>query len=229
MHTYRSDVVGSLLRPAYLKEARKRYEAGESSPAEFKTIEDQAVNEAIALQIRAGVDVISDGEMRRYAFFGHLIEAVEGFDKFGGWAMRFRDEQGGELLYRRPLVISRLRRQRHLCAEEFTYLRARTDRPTKATLISAQQAASYYDAEKSKRAYATLDAYLARSRYLPSVVSTRTTSPVSMNWGTWIRRPVSRVAGLPLFDAVAPFMPGGVSTTLRSTVIGSSTPTGRCS
>ena len=161
MHTYRSDVVGSLLRPAYLKEARKRYEAGESSPAEFKTIEDQAVNEAIALQIRAGVDVISDGEMRRYAFFGHLIEAVEGFDKFGGWAMRFRDEQGGELLYRRPLVISRLRRQRHLCAEEFTYLRARTDRPAKATLISAQQAASYYDAEKSKRAYPALDAYLA--------------------------------------------------------------------
>ena len=93
--------------------------------ARLKTIEDQAVNEAIALQLRAGMDVISDGEMRRYAFFGHLIEAVEGFDKFGGWAMRFRDERGDELLYRRPLVISHLRRRRHLCAEEFTYLRAR--------------------------------------------------------------------------------------------------------
>ena len=114
MHTYRSDVVGSLLRPAYLKEARKRDEAGENSPAEFKTIEDQAVNEAIALQTRTGVDVLSDGEMRRYAFFGHLIEAVEGFDKFGGWAMRFRDEQGDELLYRRPLVISHLRRRRQM-------------------------------------------------------------------------------------------------------------------
>src|SRR5207249_186043 len=45
--------------------------------------------------------------------------------------------------------------------EEFTYLRARTDRPAKATLINAQQAASYYDAEKSKRACPTLDAYLA--------------------------------------------------------------------
>src|SRR5713101_808274 len=161
MHTYRSDVVGSLLRPPYLKETRQRYEAGESSAVAFKKVEDRAVDEAVALQIRAGVDVLSDGEMRRYAFFGHLIEAVEGFDKFGGWAMRFRDEQGDELLYRRPLVISHLRRRRHLCAEEFTYLRARTDRPAKATLISAQQAVAYYDPEKSQGAYPTIDAYLA--------------------------------------------------------------------
>src|SRR4029077_50341 len=49
----------------------------------------------------------------------------------------------------------------HMCAEEFTYLRARTDRPAKVTLVSAQQAAAYYDPEKSKGAYATIDAYLA--------------------------------------------------------------------
>jgi 5-methyltetrahydropteroyltriglutamate--homocysteine methyltransferase len=161
VHTYRSDVVGSLLRPPYLKEARQRYEMGESSAVEFKKVEDRAVDEAIALQLRAGLDVISDGELRRYAFFGHLIDAVDGFDKFGGWAVPFRDEQGSELIYKRPVVVSRLRRRRHLCAEEFTYLRARTDRPAKATLISAQQAAAYYDAEKSKRAYSTVDAYLA--------------------------------------------------------------------
>jgi 5-methyltetrahydropteroyltriglutamate--homocysteine methyltransferase len=59
------------------------------------------------------------------------------------------------------VVVSRLRRKRHLCAEEFTYLRARTNRPAKTTLISAQQAAAYYDADKSQGAYATVDAYLA--------------------------------------------------------------------
>ena len=138
MQTYRSDVVGSLLRPDYLKEARKRYEAGEISPAEFKRIEDRAVDEAIAVQVKAGLDVISDGEMRRYAFYGHLIDAVEGFDKLGGWAIPFRDEQGNELVLNRPVVVARLQRKRHLCSEEFTYLRARTDRPAKSTLISAQ-------------------------------------------------------------------------------------------
>jgi 5-methyltetrahydropteroyltriglutamate--homocysteine methyltransferase len=40
-------------------------------------------------------------------------------------------------------------------------LRARADRPAKVTLISAQQAAAYYDPEKSRGAYATIDAYLA--------------------------------------------------------------------
>jgi 5-methyltetrahydropteroyltriglutamate--homocysteine methyltransferase len=161
MPTYRSDVVGSLLRPAYLKEARRRHAAGELSDAEFKRIEDRAVDEAIALQVQAGLDVISDGEMRRYAFFGHLIDCVEGFDKFGGWAIPFRDEQGNELIFKRPVVVSRLRWRRHLCSEEFTYLRARADRPAKATLISAQQAAAYYDPEKSKGAYPTIEAYLA--------------------------------------------------------------------
>lgn len=161
MATYHSDVIGSLLRPAYLKEARERYESGAISDAEFKQFEDRAVDEAIAVQTRAGVEVISDGEMRRYAFYGHLIDAVEGFDKLGGWAIPFRDEQGQELVVRRPVVVSRLKRRRHLCAEEFTYLRGRTDRTAKATLISAQQAAAYYEPEKSKGAYPTIEAYLA--------------------------------------------------------------------
>ncbi|MCA1668775.1 MAG: cobalamin-independent methionine synthase II family protein [Thermomicrobia bacterium] len=161
MPTYRSDVVGSLLRPASLKEARASHAAGMLSDAAFKQIEDRAVDEAIALQVRAGVDVVSDGELRRYAFFGHLIEATEGFDKSGGWAIPFHDEQGNEIVFQRPVVVSRLKRRRHMCAEEFTYLRARTDRPAKVTLISAQQAAAYYDPEQSQGAYPTIDAYLA--------------------------------------------------------------------
>jgi 5-methyltetrahydropteroyltriglutamate--homocysteine methyltransferase len=106
--------------------------------------------------------VLTDGEMRRYAFFGHLIDATEGFDKFGGWAIPFHDEQGAEMVFQRPVVVSRLKPRRHMCAEEFSYLRARVgDRTGKVTLISAQQAAAYYDPEKSRGAYATIDAYLA--------------------------------------------------------------------
>src|SRR5512138_3757413 len=161
MPDYRSDVVGSLLRPAYLKEARQRHAAGALSAVEFKAIEDRAVDEAVALQLEAGLDVITDGEMRRYAFFGHLIDATEGYDKFGGWAIPFHDEQGNELVFKRPVVVSKLKRVRPMCEEEFTYLRAKTDHPKKVTLISAQQAAAYYDAEKSKGAYATIEPYLA--------------------------------------------------------------------
>ena len=158
---YRSDVVGSLLRPAYLKEARDVHAAGKLTDSLFKQIEDQAVDECIDLQIRTGLDVLTDGEVRRYAFYGHLIDAVEGFDKYGGWAIPFRDGRGEQIVLPRPVVVSKLRRKRPLCAEEFTYVRARTKHPAKATLISAQQAAAYYDNKKSAGAYPTVDAYLA--------------------------------------------------------------------
>jgi 5-methyltetrahydropteroyltriglutamate--homocysteine methyltransferase len=183
--TIRGDVVGSLLRPAYLVEARTAREAGRLAPAEFKRVEDRAVDEAVALQEAAGLDVVSDGELRRYAFFGHLVDAVDGFDKFGGWAIPFRDEEGGELIFKRPVVVEKLRWRHSMCAEEFVYLRARVRRPEtidgqdqltatgrqgsrssrsmvpKATLISTQQAAAYYDPKRSAGAYPTRDAYLA--------------------------------------------------------------------
>src|SRR5215210_4590704 len=104
MGNYRSDVIGSLLRPAYLKEPRQQHEAGTISEADFKRIEDRAVDEAIELQTAAGLDVITDGEMRRYAFYGHFIDSVEGFDKYGGWAIPFHDEQGNELILKRAVV-----------------------------------------------------------------------------------------------------------------------------
>ena len=158
--TFRGEVVGSLLRPTYLVEARQQLESGQVSPAEFKAIEDRAVNEAIALQEDAGIDVITDGEQRRYAFFGHLIDSLNGFDKFGGWAIPFRDESGEQLVLKRPVVVEKLSWRRSMCSEEWAYLRSRKTRPGKVTMISAQQAAAYYDPEKSKSAYPTRDAYL---------------------------------------------------------------------
>ena len=159
--TFHSEVVGSLLRPSYLVEARKQFESGQMSAADFKAVEDRAVNEAIALQEGAGIDVITDGEMRRYAFYGHLIDALAGFDKYGGWAIPFRDETGEELVLKRPVVVEKLQWKRSMCAEEWVYLRSRKAHAGKVTMISAQQAAAYYDPEKSKSAYSTRDAYLA--------------------------------------------------------------------
>jgi 5-methyltetrahydropteroyltriglutamate--homocysteine methyltransferase len=157
----RSEVIGSLLRPVELALARRRFEAGELPAAELKSVEDRAVDEAIRLQEDAGIEVITDGELRRYAFFGHLVDSFAGFDRLGGWAIPFRDEAGEELVLRRPVVVERLRWLRGMCAEEWTYLRARAGRQGKVTLLSAQQAAAYYDPEISAGAYRTRDAYLA--------------------------------------------------------------------
>jgi 5-methyltetrahydropteroyltriglutamate--homocysteine methyltransferase len=90
-----------------------------------------------------------------------VIDALDGFDRLGGWAIPFHSETGEELVFKRPVVVDKLRWRRGMCAEEFAYLRGRTARPIKVTLVSTQQAAAYYDPEKSRGAYPTRDAYLA--------------------------------------------------------------------
>lgn len=60
-----ADVVGSLLRPAKLLAAQKKLATGELEPADFKSVEDWAVDQAVALQEETGLEIVTDGEMRR--------------------------------------------------------------------------------------------------------------------------------------------------------------------
>jgi len=61
---YRAEVIGSLLRPAYLKEARARHAAGAIGDVQLKRAEDHAVDDAVQLQTRAGVSVVKPGRAR---------------------------------------------------------------------------------------------------------------------------------------------------------------------
>jgi 5-methyltetrahydropteroyltriglutamate--homocysteine methyltransferase len=79
MITSHTDVVGSLLRPPYLLQAREALAEGRLTQIEFKRIEDHAVDEAVALQADAGFAIVTDGEMRRLSFQSQLPEAVEGY------------------------------------------------------------------------------------------------------------------------------------------------------
>ena len=164
-----TDVVGSLLRPSYLIQAREDVEAGRISQATFKEIEDRAVDWAIAIQEDAGLDVVTDGEMRRLSFQSQLPEAVEGFGVWDVDAFLWGDWHGDEGVVEdeytpRPQtlgVTGKLRRKRHLSAEEFTYLRRRTDRIAKITLTSPSLWANFWSAERSTAVYPTLDSFLA--------------------------------------------------------------------
>ena len=80
LNTIRTDVVGSLLRPAAVIEERKRFDAGEIDAAALRAIEDDAVRAAVRLQEAIGLDVISDGEMRRMNVQDSFGESIEGYD-----------------------------------------------------------------------------------------------------------------------------------------------------
>jgi 5-methyltetrahydropteroyltriglutamate--homocysteine methyltransferase len=161
----RSDVVGSLLRPPELLAARERFEEGDLSPAEFKVVEDAAVDEALRLQEESGMDVVTDGEMRRLSFQSQMTEAVEGFGEWDLDAFLWGDWQSGELgemkVERPPIAVQeKLRRRRFLSAEELTYARRRTTRILKVTLPSPSLFANFWDPERSSDAYASLEEFL---------------------------------------------------------------------
>jgi 5-methyltetrahydropteroyltriglutamate--homocysteine methyltransferase len=166
--TAHADVIGSLLRPPELLQAREDLAAGLITQRGFKVLEDRAVDEAIALQEEAGLEVVTDGELRRLSFQSQMTEAVDGFSQYeidaflwGNW---HGDESTGDLHVERPAslgVVSQLRRKRHLAAEELTYLRARTTRLAKITLPSPSLWANFWSAEHSVAAYPTLGGFLA--------------------------------------------------------------------
>lgn len=161
----RTDVVGSLLRPPELLEAQARFSRGELTPAEFKRIEDQAVDEAIRIQEEAGLEVVTDGEMRRVSFQSQMTAAIEGFGEWGLDAFlwgEWRSEEVGTLVIERPpiAVVGKLRRRRFLSVEEFAYARARTTRVLKVTLPSPSLFANFWDPRRSVGAYRSLEAFL---------------------------------------------------------------------
>jgi 5-methyltetrahydropteroyltriglutamate--homocysteine methyltransferase len=161
----RTDVVGSLLRPQELLEARDRLARGELTPPQFKQIEDAAVDAALRLQEESGLDVVTDGEMRRLSFQSQMTEAVEGFGDWDLDAFLWGDwhgEEVGDMSVERPAlaVVSKLRRQRFLSTEEFTYARGRTERVLKVTLPSPSLFASFWNPERSRGAYPTLEEFL---------------------------------------------------------------------
>src|SRR5260370_26471657 len=75
-------VVGSWTRPDWLIHALRRRQAGEISAGEFDHMADEAVLAAIKYQEDAGVDIVSDGEMRRDNFYSFVVE------KLGGMRLR---------------------------------------------------------------------------------------------------------------------------------------------
>jgi 5-methyltetrahydropteroyltriglutamate--homocysteine methyltransferase len=166
MITTHADVVGSLLRPPELLSAQKQFTDGAISAVRFKQIEDRAVDEAIVLQESVGLEIVTDGEMRRQSFQSQMTAAVSGFGEFdldaflwGEWY----DEQGLQKK-RRPRRLGaaeKLKRVRYLSADEFSYLKTKTHRTPKVTLPSPGLWANFWSPKYSRAAYPTLDCFLA--------------------------------------------------------------------
>src|SRR3989304_3960666 len=174
----RSDVVGSLLRPAHLKEARLAFDEGKISPDEMRRIEDQAIRQAVLLQETVGLDVVTDGEFRRLNFQDSFGESVAGFDaaraglRFyerrveGGrplqrWEIPDQGEVKGTPVAQRQPVVERLRLARNIPLEEYRFVSGVAQKPAKVTLIGPHRISQRFDYRNSPSIYPTVDDFVA--------------------------------------------------------------------
>jgi methionine synthase II (cobalamin-independent) len=151
---FRAEVVGSMLRPAYLKEARAALESGQLTLPQFKRIEDRAVDQVIAAQEGSGVEVVTDGEMRRFLFMGPITETVSGIEMVEEGTTMPWASPDGELEWTSPAAVtSTLQKKRSLVSEEYSYARARARLPLKVTVPSPLVLYGFWNTTHSTAAY----------------------------------------------------------------------------
>jgi 5-methyltetrahydropteroyltriglutamate--homocysteine methyltransferase len=132
---FRADHVGSLLRPAALKEARARRERGEISNADLTAAEDAAIARIIARQEEVGLESATDGEFRRAMWHFDFLERLDGVESFrADHGIAF---QGGIETQAKGLrVTGKVGFSTHPMLEHFRFLRARTRAAAKMTIPS---------------------------------------------------------------------------------------------
>jgi 5-methyltetrahydropteroyltriglutamate--homocysteine methyltransferase len=151
---YRAEVVGSLLRPAALVEARDVFRAGRLAPEAYREVEDAAVDEALRLQEGAGVDVVTDGEMRRSIFFDFFVSGLDGLSPMQSVTIRFRGKRAEDAMeVTIPFTVTdRLAARPCPGVAELLYASARTSLPVKVTLPSPMMILGFWT-EASRDAY----------------------------------------------------------------------------
>ncbi len=171
--TTRADHVGSLLRPPEVLAARQSADL-----THRRTAEDAAVRAAVAMQEATGIEVISDGELRRFSWIASMrspddppeMSPVTGFEFLPagtvpgkGWVRGWRDAEGNAVdRGARPqtFVTQRIGAGRDIVSDEYGFLRGLTDRRTKYTFPAPSYHRIYWHPDYSSDAYPTVDAFL---------------------------------------------------------------------
>jgi len=144
-------VVGSMPRSDFVRDLLSLENEAKRSEAETSKLMDAAVRYVIAVQEAAGIDIISDGEWRRRSYIGVIANIASGFElsmQHGRHWTTVVDRMG----VKRPGVI----------AAEVAFLKRHTQRMTKVCLPSPYLLGQrMWDAEKSRDAYPTREAFMA--------------------------------------------------------------------
>ena len=173
----RTDVIGSLLRPKVWKQSRVQFDEGRLTAEQLRRVEDEEIRKLVRMQEAAGLDVVTDGEMRRLNFQDSFGSAVSGYAT-GVEQVTFRateqslandtphrrfdipdiDAPGAAVTRRRP-AVERLKLVRNIPLEEYRFASQVAKKPVKVTLIGPDRISQRFDWQKSTAVYASMDEF----------------------------------------------------------------------
>lgn len=171
----RVDHIGSLVRPANLKDLFARHDRGQVTKDELVNAQNEAIREVIRGQEEHGLPVVTDGEFRRHSFQESFSECVTGFQVSGNIALYYEKrnlnraplqraeqdfEEAGPAIITRRGAVERLKLSRNLPLEEFCYAQSVATVPAKVTVLGPDRIAQRFKWEASREIYKDLDDFV---------------------------------------------------------------------
>jgi 5-methyltetrahydropteroyltriglutamate--homocysteine methyltransferase len=158
---FRAEHIGSLLRPPSLLALRHKFNIGEISRATLHAAEDEAIEQAVALQARLGFQLVTDGEFRRRSYHSFFYQQLGdlSIDMVGG-AEAVGEGHGGRGAQPVAVVRGPVRWTHPINVEDFSFLHSHAAALPKITVPGP--CALHFrggDAAVTARAYSDVDAF----------------------------------------------------------------------
>jgi 5-methyltetrahydropteroyltriglutamate--homocysteine methyltransferase len=140
---FRADHVGSLLRPAALKQASKDLAAKKIGAEAFGKAQDEAIAGVVRMQEEVGLEVVTDGEFRRMSYWGRFVERCSGFT-IKPAVFKFRDDHGHEVDFTATYASAKLQRNQPLAVDEFAFTKTVVKRAMPKITLPAPSTMHFY-------------------------------------------------------------------------------------
>ena len=130
---FRADHIGSLLRPQSLRQAFRQHTADEIAETTFRAVQDEAIRDVVRLQEECGLDVITDGEFRRFSYWEKFVRLTDGLVVKEA-VFKFHDDHGHETDFTAPYAAGRVSRRAPITLDEFAFVKGITGGVPKVTM-----------------------------------------------------------------------------------------------
>jgi len=155
--SYHAEHVGSLLRPSWLLDARTAWKQGTLDSAALREAEDRAALQAINLQRDAGIEVFTDGEMRRDTWMAGFFESTGGVTPVGTprvpWHRPGGDPPPEDTDFDSVAATGKVSRTGNRTSTEASFLAEHAPGQFKITMISSSMGGLLWNPDLSTAAY----------------------------------------------------------------------------